>query len=85
MPYGPGTYGNQVGRPQKKQNEDLLLSDTAKAMNTQAPTSFITKEKPQKTMMYGGMAVKKETKPMKKGGTVKYFGNAYAPRKTQKI
>ena len=85
MPYGPGTYGSQVGRPQKKQSEDLTLSDTAKAINTQAPSSFITEESPQKTMMYGGVAAKKEKKPMKYGGKVKYFGNAYAPRKAQKI
>ena len=85
MPYGPGTYGSKVGRPPKIQSDDVDLSNTAKAMNTQAPSSFVTEESPQKTMMYGGMAAKKERKTMKYGGKVKYFGNAYAPRKPQKI
>jgi len=85
MPYGPGTYGSKVGRPPKKQSDGVTLSETAKAINTQAPSSFITEEASQKTMMYGGIAAKKERKPMQYGGKVKYFGNTYAPRKAQKI
>lgn len=83
MPYGPGTYGSKVGRPPKKKRQDggLTLAQTGKAMNMQAPTSFIPTIEPQKTMLYGGITAKKEPKRMMQGGSAGkgYYGRAYGP------
>ena len=83
MPYGPGTYGSKVGRPPKKKRQDggLTLAQTGKAINTQAPTSFVPQLEPQKTMLYGGVTVKKEPRKMMHGGPAGkgYYGRAYGP------
>ena len=89
MPYGPGTYGSKVGSPSKNKKQDggLTLAQAGKAINTQAPTSFVPNTEPQKTMMYGGMAAKKEPKPMMYGGKVhgQGYNRAYGTRKPQTV
>ena len=69
----------------KKQMGSTVARPMGKAVDIQAPSSFMQNNNKQKTMMYGGMAAKKERKPMNLGGTVKYFGNAYGPRKPKTV
>ena len=69
----------------EKQMGSMVMKPMGKAKDTQAPQSYMEDQNRQKTMMYGGMAAKKERKPMNLGGTVKYFGNAYGPRKPKTV
>ena len=44
----------------KKQMGSMVMKPMGKAKDTQAPQSYMEDQNRQKTMMYGGMAAKKE-------------------------
>ena len=70
----------------KKQMGSTVVRPMGKAVDMQAPSSFMENTNKQKTMMYGGMAAKKETKMMY-GGKVhgRGYNRSYGPRKPQSV
>jgi len=66
----------------EKQMGSMVMKPMGKAKDTQAPQSYMEKSNRQETMMYGGMAAKKEKKMMY-GGKVhgRGYNRSYGPRK----
>ena len=70
----------------KKQMGSMVMKPMGKAKDTQAPQSYMEDQNRQKTMMYGGMAAKKEKKMMY-GGKVhgRGYNRSYGPRKPNTV
>ena len=71
----------------KKQMGSTVARPMGKAVDMQAPSSFMENTNKQKTMMYGGMAAKKKRVPMMMGDKVhgRGYNRSYGFRKPQSV